>query len=84
MDNRLTIDPKIAAKMLRSAGFDINYDALREGLKVNAFPFGTAYRMTSNYKYIVYTKKLVDFILDNGGRMEDIDTGGVEVYGIRV
>lgn len=82
MDNKLTLNPKVAATMLRSAGFDINYDALREGLKVNAFPFGTAFKMTSEYKYIIYTKKLLEFITDNGGELCGLDTGGVEIYGL--
>ena len=82
MSNKLMIEPKIAAQLLRDAGFDITYDALREGLKVGAFPFGVAYRMEVHYKYIIYTKKLLDFITECGGDLEGINTGGVEGYGV--
>ena len=82
VQNKLNIDPKIAAKMLQSVGFDINYEALREGLKANAFPFGTAFKMQVNYKYLIYTQKLLEFIKDNGGNLDEMDTGGVDIYGI--
>lgn len=69
-----------AVEMLRESGFGITKDLLGRGLQEDRekaasdriFPFGVAVQVTEHsrrFSYIIYTKKLRDFIEIHGGKV---------------
>ena len=63
-DQTLTLQE--AQYVLYRAGLNISREYIQEGLKQGLFPFGVAICMT-HYKYIIYKKKLAEFIKDVTG-----------------
>ena len=64
----LTMTTEEACNLLRSAGFRIDVETLREGIKQGAFPFGVAIKR-SNWVFFIYRKQLFEFLRERGAEV---------------
>lgn len=64
-DQTLTVQE--AQYVLYRAGVDISREYIQAGLQQGIFPFGLAICKT-HYKYIIYKKKLAEYIKDMTGQ----------------
>ena len=61
-----TLTVEEAQGVLYRAGVEISREYIQEGLREGLFPFGMAIQM-NHYKYIIFKKKLADFIREYTG-----------------